>query len=92
LDLEEVKVWEQKDSLLVEFLKAIPVITLHLIEIGLGCLELFVGHPLHLVHMLMESSHLRLQIGILFHQLVGLVSNPTELSLQLDHLLTKGLS
>ena len=76
----------------MEVLKTIPVITLHLIEIGLGRLELLVGLLFHLVHRLMESSHLRLQIGILLHQLVGLVSNTTKLGLQLDHLLTKGLS
>ena len=79
------KVWEHEDNLFAEFLKPVPIVTPHFIEIRLGYPVLF----LHFFHMLMECNHLRLQVSILFHQIVDLVGHPAQLGLQINHLLAK---
>ena len=63
LDLGEVQVWEHEDSLFAEVLKLVPIVTPHFIEIRLGYLVLLNGLFLHFVHIFMERSHLRLQVG-----------------------------
>ena len=91
LDLREVQVWEHEDGLFMEVLKLVPVITLHFIEIRLGSLILFNGLFSRFFHVLMKCSHFKFQMGIFFHQIFGLMSHPTQLSLQINHLLAKGL-